>query len=92
MDKSGVKNEEVEVSKEREKGAWTEMRDEEPEQEANMERTQSSHLVEKEQMTRSERIGAWLVLDVERLSNKKLRNGWKRPEKAVNKEKAKCKE
>ena len=32
------------------------------------------------------------MLDVERLSNEKPRNEWKRTEKAVNKENAKCKE
>ena len=33
-----------------------------------------------------------MILDKERLSNKKLRNGWKRIEKAVDKENKKCKE
>ena len=46
-------------------------------------------MLEKEPLMRSERIGARLILDVERLSKNKLRNGWKRIEKAVNEENAK---
>ena len=53
---------------------------------------QSSCLLEKEQLMRSERIGARLILDVKRLSNKKLGNGGKRIEKVVNRENSKCKE
>ena len=48
--------------------------------------------MEKEQLMWSERIGVRLIMDIERLSNKKLRNGWKRIEKAVDKENKRCKE
>ena len=58
LDESGVKNEEVEVNEERDKGAQTEMRGEKPEQEVNMEKTWCSCLVEKEQLMRSERTRA----------------------------------
>ena len=57
-----------------------------------MERFWSSCLLEKEQLMRNERIGVRLILDMERLSNKKLRNRWKRIEKEVDKENKKCKE
>ena len=40
----------------------------------------------------NKRIGARLIMDVERLSNKKLRNRRKRIEKAVDKENKRCKE
>ena len=33
-----------------------------------------------------------MIMDMERLSNKKLRNGWRRIEKAVDKENKRCKE
>ena len=68
------------------------LEDQENEQKNDEGKTWYSCLIEREQLMRSKRIRARLIVDVERSSNKKLRNGWKRIEKAVNRENAKCKE
>ena len=61
-----------EMNEEKNEDGQTEMRDMKLEQEVDMERTWSSCWVEKEQLMRSERIRAWLMLDVKSLSSKKL--------------------